>query len=307
MTLRHLRVFLAVCDHDNNLTRTAEALYVAQPSVSLCIRELEAHYGVRLFDRISRRLYLTEAGETFYRYARHIVSLCDDLEKGLFGSEGRATIQVGSSITIGSQLLPAYVQAFREQRPQVDVRVTVDTSNHLLRRLLRNEMDCALVESRVDDPRLISQTFLTDALTVVCPADGRYADGTVMPHTEFLNGRILLRERGSGTREIFDHVLGAHGLAVEPVWESISTTALLRAAACGLGYAVVSRRAAADAIARGTVVGVQVEGLDFTRSFRMVRHKDKFLTPALQEFMTLCMEFPVHQTASVDPPAGMRV
>ena len=82
MTLRHMRIFVAVCDH-GGVTKAAEALYMAQPSVSLAIRELEEYYGVRLFDRIGRRLNITEAGQQFLSYGSHIVALFDDMEKGL--------------------------------------------------------------------------------------------------------------------------------------------------------------------------------------------------------------------------------
>ena len=81
MTLRHFRIFVAVCKQ-GGITKAAESLYLAQPAVSLAVRELEEHYDVRLFDRIGRRLYLTEAGKEFLAYAERILALCDDLEKG---------------------------------------------------------------------------------------------------------------------------------------------------------------------------------------------------------------------------------
>ena len=132
MTLRHIRIFLAVCENGNNTTRAARALYLAQPAVSRAVAELEEYYGVRLFDRIGRRLYLTEAGRRMWEYAVHICGLFDDLEKGLRGWDEQGVLRVGASITIGSQFLPGYVDAFRAAHPGVDVRVWVGPSEQLL-------------------------------------------------------------------------------------------------------------------------------------------------------------------------------
>ena len=105
MTLRHIRIFLAVCENGNNTTRAARALYLAQPAVSRAVAELEEYYGVRLFDRIGRRLYLTEAGRRMWEYAVHICGLFDDLEKGLRGWDEQGVLRVGASITIGSPVM----------------------------------------------------------------------------------------------------------------------------------------------------------------------------------------------------------
>ena len=83
MTIRHLKLFLAVCDHDFNTTKASEEIHTTQPAVSLAIRELEQYYGVILFDRIGRRLRITEAGRKFQEYARHIIALFDEMEKGM--------------------------------------------------------------------------------------------------------------------------------------------------------------------------------------------------------------------------------
>ena len=100
MTLRHIRIFLAVCENGNNTTRAARALYLAQPAVSRAVAELEEYYGVRLFDRIGRRLYLTEAGRRMWEYAVHICGLFDDLEKG---GEGQYRIRLRRRIVRDTQ------------------------------------------------------------------------------------------------------------------------------------------------------------------------------------------------------------
>ena len=105
MTLRHLRIFLAVCQ-EGTATAAAKKLYIAQPTISVAIRELESHYRITLFDRIGRRLFLTDAGEQLRSYAQHIVSLLEEMEVRTQDWEETGTLRLGSSITIGTARLP---------------------------------------------------------------------------------------------------------------------------------------------------------------------------------------------------------
>ena len=113
MTLRHIRIFEAVCDCGCNMTRAAEALHMTQPAVSLAVSELESYYGVMLFDRIARRLRLTEAGRSFLDYARRISLSFDDMERTVRNWEKRGVLRVGASVSIGAMLMPSYVAAFK--------------------------------------------------------------------------------------------------------------------------------------------------------------------------------------------------
>ena len=170
MTLRHIRIFLAVCDHDCNVTRAAQALYMAQPAVSAAIRELEEEYGVRLFDRISRRFSITEAGRRFYQYARQMDALYGDMDREMRGWNTRGLLRVGCSITVGSRMMPEIVRAFGEDHPETEVQVVVEQSEQLEKRLLRNDLDFAVLEGIVHEPGLVGEEFLEDELLPVTAA-----------------------------------------------------------------------------------------------------------------------------------------
>ena len=105
MTLRHLRIFVAVCE-TGSMTAAASQLFIAQPSISLAVSEMEEYYGVKLFDRISRKLYLTENGRRALQYARHIIDLLDEMEQGVKDLDTVGQLRGGTSITIGTYLLP---------------------------------------------------------------------------------------------------------------------------------------------------------------------------------------------------------
>ena len=287
VTLRHIRIFEAVCDSGCNMTRAAEALHMTQPAVSLAVSELESYYGVRLFDRIAKRLYLTGAGETFLDYARRVSHAFDDMEKTVRGWEKKGLVRVGASISVGAKLMPSYVARFRESWPETEVRVRIDRSDRLEAAIGNNELDFALTEGIPHDPDLIVTDFLEDRLALIAAG---IPQGAVIPREEFLRMDLLLREHGSGTREVFESVMTAAGCPVpEPMWESLSTAALVNAAEAGLGVAVVPRRMVEEKIASGAVSEIFVEGLRFERTYKIIRHREKKLTKAAEAFVGLCL------------------
>lgn len=264
---------------------------MTQPAVSLAISELENYYGVRLFDRISRRLYLSEAGRRFREYSRSISLTFDDMEKTVREWEKNGVIRVGASISIGSMLLPEYAAQFRKTHPDATVRVKVDRSDRLEHATLQNEIDFALMEGIVHDENLTAEDFMEDSLAVIASSE-QFENGTVIAPEEFLRMDFLLREHGSGTREVFDSTLSALEYPLpDPVWESLSTAALMNAACAGLGVAIIPKRMADEKIAGGRVAQIYVDGIEFKRKYKIVYHKNKHLTAAALDFLDLCRAF----------------
>ena len=293
MTIRHMIIFRTVCENGFNTTKAAEVLHMTQPAVSLAIKELEQYYGVHLFDRIGRRLQITDAGKHFLQYAIHISDLFSDMETGLRDWDSKGVLRIGASITIGSQFLPRYVKAFTEICPGLDVRVTVDQSERLEQKIMANELDCALIEGIAHDPNIVSEAYMEDHLSVICSRDKGWKQGQVVSIEDFQRQRFLLREIGSGTREVFDRVVEQAGIHITPVWEAMSTTALVNAVINGLGIAVLPHRMILPALRQGLVCTVKVEGLSFSRNFHIIYHKDKFLTASAKRFINLCRDFEI--------------
>ena len=299
MTIKHIRIFLAVCECGNSVSAAAKKLYTTQPSVTIAIQELEQHFGTLLFDRISRRLYLTEAGKEFLNYAQRISGLFDDMEKGLRDWDSVGLLRVGASVTIGSQFMPAYVEAFNELHPGAKVHVQIGPSRILEQKLMTNELDLALVEIPVHDRNLHAEVYMEDYLQAIAPARSPFWQGQVLTLAELKEQNVLLREPGSGTREIFDQTTQQAGVKVEPIWEGTSTTALINAVIHGVGITIAPRRMVRDCLERGLVYGIGVEGLTFGQQFYIVYHKDKHLTRLIQDFIRICtyyeMDYPLPQ------------
>lgn len=291
MTIKHLKLFLAVCNCDFNTTRAANELHTTQPAVSLAIRELEQYYGVVLFDRIGRRLKITEAGQRFQEYAFHIITLFDDMEKGMRDWDSFGILRVGASITIGSQFLPNYVKTFYSHYPGTEVRAVIGPSDYLEQKILNSELDFALIEGITHIPSFISEEYMEDYLTVICPTNSSLCQKQEITIDEFRSQNFLLRERGSGTREVFERVIEQAGFMVTPIWEATSTTALVNAVINGLGISVLPYRMVVGPLKRGLVSTVSVKGLSFQRKFHIVYHKEKFLSSSAKAFMELCRNY----------------
>ncbi len=291
MTLRHMIIFRTVCESGYNSTRAADALHMTQPAISLAIKELEEYYGVRLFDRIGRRLRITDAGRHFLEYSIHISDLFKDMETGLRDWDSKGILRVGASITIGSQFLPAYVKTFSDILPGVDVRASVEQSDLLEQRILANELDLALIEGKTDNPKIIYEAYMEDELCIICSAKKGWKQGQTISMEEFLEQRFLLREHGSGTREVFENVIEKAGISITPAWEAASTSALINAVVTGLGIAVLPQRMVMQTLKRGLITTVDVKGLNFKRNFYIIYHKDKFLMPSARKFIELCRNY----------------
>lgn len=288
MTFRHLKIFVSLYENNFNTTKTAASMHMTQPAVSLAVKELEQYYGVALFDRIGNRLKITPAGLRFYEYSSHIIALFDEMDNSMKNWDLAGTIRVGSSITIGSQFLPAYVNSFQSRYPGTRVKAQIAPSKQLEQMILNNELDFALIEGSSHDPSFICEEYMEDHLTVICPANGQFQPGQEISIHEFCQQSFLLREHGSGTRETFENTIAAAGFSIEPIWEAVSTTALVNAVISGIGISILPHRMIADAIQQGQVIAVTVKGLEFKRKFNIIYHQKKFLTAAARSFIELC-------------------
>lgn len=288
MTNRHIEIFLAVCEANNNITQASRDLCISQPSVSVAIQEIEKDYGILLFDRIGKRLFLTEAGLKFKDYAQRISALFSDMDKQLRNWDSFGVLRIGSSITIGSQFMPLFVRKFSSIHPYVDIRVTVEPSNLLEDKLLKNDIDLAFVETPIHASSLLAVPFSEDELTIICSKDAPYRDNQVLSLEEFTKQKFLLREVGSGTREVFDQACKNAKIRITPIWESTSNTALINATTQNLGIAVISKRLINDALDKGIIKQLIVKELNLTRSFFIIQHKDKVLATLQKDFIEIC-------------------
>lgn len=287
MTLRHLSIFQMVCK-ENSVTKAAKKLYLSQPAVSLAVKELEEYYGVKLFDRLSRRLYLTEAGKRMYDYAVHINALVGEMEELFRDWDKAGGLRVGTSITIGTYFIAGYVKEFQEMFPQITPLVTVNSSEIIEQMVLADDLDLGLVEGTVRAPELLVTDFMEDSLVPICAPNSPLAQSGTVSLAQVKKQYFLLREKNSGTRQIVDSVFYLQGFSVEPIWESTSTKAIVDGVANGIGISILPYRLVTGALEERRIAQFQIEECTFQRQFHLIYHKNKYLTPAMQAFMGLC-------------------
>lgn len=166
MTLRHLNIFLCVCD-ENNMTKAAARLHMTQPSVSLAVQELEEHYQTLLFERLGRRLFITEAGRRLATYARHIVNLNQQTETAMRSFGLLCRLRLGASVTIGESVLVDLLQLLQRANPQQEIFSEIHNTAELETMLLRDDLDLALIEGTIQSEYLISSPFMQDELIFI--------------------------------------------------------------------------------------------------------------------------------------------
>lgn len=287
MTLRHMQIFITVCK-EKSITSAAKKLYISQPAVSNAIKELEAHYGTPLFDRISKKLYLTESGKTAYPYAVQIDTLFEKLENSLKNPEGAGQLKIGSSITIGTHFMPNYVREFSERYPNIQIHVTIDSSDIIENLVLENELDFALIEGVVHSENIVSKDFIKDELVVISDLNNPLLKKDTVSAEDLSNQNFLMREKNSGTRELVESILSLHNIYLTPLWESTSTEAIIHGVSKGIGISILPLHLVKDYIEKNEIAKINVNGITFCRQYHIIHHKNKYLTPISLEFMKLC-------------------
>ena len=293
MTRKHFTIFAEVCRF-LNFSQAAEALNTTQPAVSLAVKELESHYGVALFERMNRRVYLTPAGEALLATAQDVLRGFQEAEepRGL----GRPlALRVGANVSFGEAGLAQVLGRFRQEHPQVRLRALVANSDKIQSLLAENQLDVGIVDGLGVSERLRAQPLYQEDL-VLAAAPGRFpAPATV---EELAALPLLLREPGSGLRSSVDRVFSQQGLAPQPLLESTSTAALAQAAKAGLGVAILP-----EALAQresGLQVGTVPE-VRFFRQFACALHRQKAPSPALEAFLALLRDQTAAKTGPLSP------
>ena len=286
MTLRHMKVFVTVY-RTENVTKAAQILNLTQPVVTRTIQEIEKYYGVCLFERINRRLHVTEAGKTFYTYALHIIDSFDQMEKGMRNWDELGILRVGATITLGNALLPRVMGLFAQEHPSLKLRSTISNGAGLQQALLDNQLDLALIEGEISNPDLSVEPIAKDRLVLILPPEDRRKDGEALTLQSLSQDSFLLREQGSQGRTLVDQIFSVNHIPMQPMMESVSTQAIIRGVHEGLGISFLPENLVKPALAAGFVSTQKLLNVSLTRENYIVWHRCKFLTKSAREMIEL--------------------
>jgi len=286
MNINHLAIFHAVAE-EAGMSRGAERLCISQPAVSKQIKDLEAALGVMLFDRLPRGIRLTQAGEVLAGHARRLFAVEANAERAIAELKGlvQGRLTVGASLTIGDYLLPQILGAYRKKHPGIELRLEIANTHVIQQKLRENALDVGLTEGFAEDGDLEAEVFGEDTLAAVVPPGHPLLQENTVPAARFCAEPFLMREPGSGTREVVERALAQHGIVVQPAMSLGSTEAIKRGVASGLGVAIVSKLALELEFSAGLLCPLALSDLTITRPLHLVRLRGKSEGAAVQAFV----------------------
>ncbi|HLZ03351.1 MAG TPA: LysR substrate-binding domain-containing protein [Bradyrhizobium sp.] len=287
MTLEQLRIFVAVAELEH-VTRAAQRLNLTQSATSAAIAALEERYATRLFDRIGRNIRLTDAGRQFLPDARAVLARAGAAEAALSDFSGlkRGHLSVAASQTAGNYWLPAPLFKFRKQYPGISIDLRIGNTEQVANWVEAGQADLGVVEGDVDAPTLSVHPIIEDELVLVVGPTHAYAKRRALKPQELRNIEWVVREKGSGTRAVFEAALKKFGITlkeIEIALELPSNEAVRTAVQAGAGATLISRLVAGNALRAGTLVRLAITLPN--RRFFLLRHKERRVTPAEREFI----------------------
>lgn len=296
MDLRHLEIFCKIVEL-KSFSKAAQELHLTQPTLSSHIKALEDGLSIKLLDRLGREVVPTRVGEVLYRYAWEICRLKTDAKQALdrfMGKIGGRLVLGGSTIP-GEYILPALVGRFKAIHPEVSIMLRIGDTREVTEMVLDGEVELGVVGSREVEGKLEYREFLKDELVLVVSSNHPLAKIGSIRSKDLVDIPLILRERGSGTRMVFEEKLKVKGVSLDGlrvVAEMGSTEAVKQGVKAGLGLAIVSRVAVEYELKMGTIKELPIKGLSLTRPFYIITHQGRAKSPLCQAFLEYLLPKP---------------
>lgn len=283
MTIRHLKIFITVADC-GKMRKAAEILYVSQPSISQAIKDLEDYYNVKLFERLSQKIYLTEEGNKLLSYARHIVDSYEKMDLAMKSSKLCPIIRLGASVSVGTCLLNTVLSSIESNT--VDIRVVVNNTEYIEKKILRNELDIGIVEGIVNSQDLIKIPIFDDELVVVVGKNHPLYSEKIVTLDKLNNQDFISREDGSTERNQYEKILANNNIKLVPKWTSTNTEAIKQAVINGRGLAIMSRMLINNEVKDKKIKVLKIKDIKVTREVILIYHKHKYISSQLNTLIS---------------------
>lgn len=288
MTLKHLQIFSTVC-RVGSVTKAAEELNMAQPAASHAIRELESYYQAKLFERMNRRLYITDAGERLRHYSDAILAQADEARNVLRDMDAVTRIHIGANMSFGIGGLPGLLDGFCQEHPDVPVYAVIQNSSQIEDKLLKNSLDFGLMDAPANSELLISKMIGWDKMVALCGV-GLEKENKTVSIADILTLPLLLREPGSGVRRQVDELLAREHVKPHVVMESVSILSLIEMCERGFGILFLPEAVALPYVAQKRLRKIDVSDAEMKREYFLVYHRAKFHTKSMRKFQEYVMK-----------------
>ncbi len=276
-----------------NFTKASEILNITQPAVSQHIKFLEEYYGVIFIKKSGKTMKLTEEGKILYKHAVELDRIYKNIESEFRNKDNiNKTYYLGASMTIGGYILPYILAEYKNCYKNIDILLQVNNTEEIIQKLLNMQIDLALIEGNFDRKKFKYTKYKDDELVLAVSHLHLFAKRKSVNIDEVLKGNLILREKGSGTREIFENNLLEMGYELKdfkPYMELGSITAIKSLVEANLGYSIISKETVKKEIASGKIKTVHIKGLKIFREFNFVYLKDSD-EEFVKNFIVFCLK-----------------
>ena len=296
VSLRQLRVFESAATH-KSFSKAAEILHLTQPGVSMHIKELETSVGLPLFERIGRKLYVTEAGKELLARAREILRALKDAEDTLDGLRGLRRGRINLAVvSTAKYFVPQLLAQFGKDFPELEIRLTVNNRDSVIDQLVANEVDLAIMGRSPQSLDTVAEPFANNPHVIIAAPDHELAGQRRIKVETMAKQKFIVREPGSGTREAVELALLPHLENIQPAMTLGSSEAIKNAAAEGLGISCLSRSAVEDLVSTGRLCVLETRVPPLTRRLALIHHRAKVLSETIRRFLQYCESHRVERT-----------
>ncbi|AJP11519.1 TPA: LysR family transcriptional regulator [Clostridioides difficile] len=290
MTIRSLEIFVKVAEC-GKMSEVARNMYITQSSVSQAISEIEKEYGVKLFDRISKKLYLTEAGKKLLGYGRHLLAVNEEMNDCMKHCAKNIRIRVGATVTVGTCVISPIMLELYKVNPLIEPEVFVEDTRLIAKKLLNSELDIAIVEGKIKHPDIVTKSIINDNLVLICSHKHEFYKRDSIKVSELSNQPLIMRELGSGTRAQLEKQLKELKIPMNIRWSCYNSEAILRAVVDNFGIAVISELLIEDYLKKHLLWACDIEGINLHRTFDIAYHRSKFFTENISAFFDISVEY----------------
>lgn len=288
ITLKQLDVFTAIA-REGSVTRAAQWLNLTQSATSMALSDLETMLGEKLFDRIGRRLQLNELGIRLLPLAQETVARAQEIEDIARGDQpGSGRLRIGASLSIGNYLMPQIIADYMATYAEAEISLDVGNTRHVIEAVKQFTCDIGFIEGFCHEPDIEVMPWIEDELVIFAGPSHALAQQAQVSPDDLAQAHWILREAGSGTREVFDNAVAGKLPSLKVRLELGHTEAIRRAVEAGIGLGCASRLTLQESLEMGRVVILDTPFLDLHRSLFILRHSNKYQTRGLQRFLASC-------------------
>lgn len=292
MNLYHLKTFYFTAKY-RSYTKAADILCITQPAVTRQIQELQSTYDLVLFNRIGKKILLTDAGEAVYALAERIFELETQVEESIkdFQQQKSGKISIVTAETFGGFYLPKIIINFNKRHPDIHVSILTLNDFYVVENVSKLSYDLGFLSKEMSHPKLIVKELFSEDIVLVADPGHKFAEKKEIEPRELDMVPVIMPEENSGTRNILNDFKKKHGLEFNVVCEFSNNDSIKTLVQEGMGVSFISRNVVRKEIGNGDLIVVDIAGVKLKRQYYITYHKDKYFTKTIADFISLTAQW----------------